>query len=277
MKNYWRGVVVSICLVAATIVGIKNLKIEIPGEVASNVTINQQEEDKTKDLEENNSENQQDKEDNEEDNKEESKEDSSKSDTTSDEESSSSEGSKNSIASSNEVSINETGASNTGNTSSIGESNPAPVEVEDQHVNANKELTCTLSISCETILNNMDKLNSSKINYVPSNGIIYGERTVVFNEGESVFDVLLRETKRNRIHRAFRNTPAYSSNYIEGINNLYEFDCGELSGWMYSVNGWYPNYGCSRYELKNGDKIEWKYTCDLGRDLGQYWVEESEN
>ena len=65
----------------------------------------------------------------------------------------------------------------------------------------------------------------------------------------------------------------YNSHYIEGINNLYEFDCGELSGWMYSVNGWYPNYGCSRYQVQDGDVIEWHYTCDLGEDLGQYWIE----
>ena len=36
----------------------------------------------------------------------------------------------------------------------------------------------------------------------------------------------------------------------------------------YSVNGWFPNYGCSRYQLKNGDVVEWCYTCDLGEDLG---------
>lgn len=36
----------------------------------------------------------------------------------------------------------------------------------------------------------------------------------------------------------------------------------------YAVNGWFPNYGCSRYQLKNGDVVEWCYTCDLGEDLG---------
>ncbi len=60
----------------------------------------------------------------------------------------------------------------------------------------------------------------------------------------------------------------YNSAYIEGINNLYEFDCGSLSGWMYKVNEWFPNYGCSRYELKNGDDVVWCYTCDLGYDVG---------
>ncbi len=28
--------------------------------------------------------------------------------------------------------------------------------------------------------------------------------------------------------------------YVEGINNIYEFSCGEQSGWMYEVNGVYP-------------------------------------
>lgn len=70
---------------------------------------------------------------------------------------------------------------------------------------------------------------------------------------------------------AATNTPIYNSAYIEGIGNLYEFDCGELSGWMYKVNGWFPNYGCSRYRLKSGDRVEWVYTCDLGRDVGGYY------
>ena len=40
---------------------------------------------------------------------------------------------------------------------------------------------------------------------------------------------------------------------------------------MYEVNGRYPNYGCSRYRLKNGDAVNWRYTCDLGRDVGCGW------
>ena len=39
---------------------------------------------------------------------------------------------------------------------------------------------------------------------------------------------------------------------------------------MYKVNGVFPNYGCSKYTLKNGDVVEWVYTCDLGRDVGGY-------
>ena len=49
---------------------------------------------------------------------------------------------------------------------------------------------------------------------------------------------------------------------------MYEFDAGELSGWMYRVNGVFPNKGCSAYTLSDGDVVEWLYTCDLGKDIG---------
>lgn len=129
-------------------------------------------------------------------------------------------------------------------------------------------LTCTLSVSCATILKNKDKLDPEKLEILPNDGVIFAEKTVVFYEGESVFNLLSREMKKNKIHMEFVNTPVYNSAYIEGIANFYEFDCGELSGWMYKVNGIFPNYGCSRYKLKKGDKVEWVYTCDLGADVG---------
>ena len=147
---------------------------------------------------------------------------------------------------------------------------PEPVEWQDTKIDKKKELTITLSVSAATILDNLNIFNEDKLEVLPQDGVIYAAKKVVFYEGESVFDVLLREMKANKIHMEFNMTPIYNSNYIEGINNIYEFDCGELSGWMYKVNGWFPNYGSSRYALKDGDIVEWVYTCDLGRDVGGY-------
>ncbi len=144
---------------------------------------------------------------------------------------------------------------------------PMPVEPEDAIV-SEEELHCTLSISCASILDNMDKCKKNKQELVPEDGWILPPTEVTFYAGESVFQVLKRTCKQKGIHMEFENTPIYNSAYIEGINNLYEFNVGELSGWMYSVNGWYPNYGCSRYGLKDGDIVEWRYTCDLGFDVG---------
>lgn len=133
---------------------------------------------------------------------------------------------------------------------------------------AKKTLTAALTIRCDTVLNNMDKLRANRNPPIPPNGIIVSAKTVTFTEGESVFAVLQREARSTGIHMETMNNPLYNSAYIKGINNLYEFDFGELSGWMYKVNGWFPNYGCSQYTLKQGDVIEWVYTCDLGNDVG---------
>ena len=151
---------------------------------------------------------------------------------------------------------------------------PKPVEWNEKGNEVDKSKVggyCTLSITCKTLLKPENKkvaISNGKGDMIPSDGVIYKTKKVKFYKNESVFDVLLRETKANKIHMEYVMTPAYNSNYIEGIHNLYEFDGGELSGWMYSVNGWFPNYGCSRYKLKDGDSIKWVYTCDLGRDVG---------
>lgn len=132
-----------------------------------------------------------------------------------------------------------------------------------------KQPTCTIEIRCDTILNNMADLTPGKEGNVPANGTILATSTVAFNEGDTVFEVLVAACRAAEIQMEYTFSALYGSNYIEGINNLYEFDCGEESGWMYKVNGWFPNYGCSKYELSDGDVIVWCYTCKgLGADVG---------
>lgn len=131
-----------------------------------------------------------------------------------------------------------------------------------------QELFCTLSVSCSAALGHLDKLAPSNAKLIPKDGIIFPAQQVTFFEDETVFQVLQREMKKNKIHMEFVNTPIYHSVYIEGIHNLYEGDCGELSGWIYRVNGVLPGYSCSQYTLAAGDVVEILYTCDSGRDIG---------
>ncbi len=137
----------------------------------------------------------------------------------------------------------------------------APPEAESEPLP--QALTCTLSVRCDAVLDNMDMLKPGKAELIPEGGIIFSQRQVSFSEGESVFDVLLRELRNSKIHFEFVSTPMYNSIYIEGIGNLYEFDCGDYSGWLYTVNGVQPTYGCSQYMIENGDKIEFIYSCNL--------------
>ena len=128
--------------------------------------------------------------------------------------------------------------------------------------------TVTIEIRCDNILANIGNLSSGKEIYVPQNGVILTTSTVAFNEGDTVYDILDRACAAAGIQMEASWTPAYNSYYIEGINNLYQFDCGELSGWTYKVNGWVPNYGASSYTVQDGDTIVWDFTCDGGRDTG---------
>lgn len=129
--------------------------------------------------------------------------------------------------------------------------------------------SCTIEIRCDTILSNRQDLRPGLDVYVPDSGTILPTTTVTFTEGETVFDVLKRICDARGIQIECSYTPMYGSYYVEGINHLYEFDCGQQSGWMYKVNGWFPNYGCSSYKLEAGDTIVWAYTCKgLGTDVG---------
>ena len=128
--------------------------------------------------------------------------------------------------------------------------------------------TCTLEIRCDTLLKNLDKLSSGKAELVPEDGILLEKTTVSFESGDSVFDVLRRCLREQNVHFEYVDAKAYGSIYIEGIGNLYEFDCGEQSGWLYFVNGISPGLGCSGYTVANGDEIVFAYTCDMGADLG---------
>lgn len=134
-----------------------------------------------------------------------------------------------------------------------------------------REITVQVSIRCDTLSEDMSKLEDAALkDYVPKDGVILPVTDVTIKEGESAYDALSRICKEKEIHLEASYTPAYDSYYVEGINYLYEFDAGRLSGWMFRLNGAFPGRGCSEAILQEGDLAEFLYTCDLGRDIGGY-------
>lgn len=134
--------------------------------------------------------------------------------------------------------------------------------------------TVTISIDAKTLLDaaHYDKLQRvlQSEQYVPKDGVILAPTQYeIVRDGETVFDILQRAVREFKIHMEVQGADEniYDSVYIEGIHHLYEFSAGNLSGWVYQVNGVAPNVGASQYEVKPGDVIRWRYTVDLGRDL----------
>ncbi len=125
--------------------------------------------------------------------------------------------------------------------------------------------SCTLSVRCDNAIA-ADTLPPETAAILPADGVLLADTAVAFSEGETVFDVLMRAARAAGLHLEFEKTPLYGGVYVEGIGNLYAFDGGELSGWVYAVNGDFPAVSASAYTLADGDTVEWMYTCDLGRD-----------
>lgn len=113
----------------------------------------------------------------------------------------------------------------------------------------------TMTIRCDTIVGK----DSSP--YVPANGIILDTTGFEIESGETVYDILTEAARKYNIQLQA------NGGYIAGIAYLYEYDYGDLSGWIYHVNGDTPFVMCSDYKLSDGDVIEWLYTCELGNDL----------
>ena len=118
--------------------------------------------------------------------------------------------------------------------------------------------TVTMTIRCDTV---PDK----SAEHIPDDGVILDVSTFEIEEGDTVYDVLLEATAKNKIHLETGGNS--DSAYVEGISNIYEFDFGDLSGWMYFVNGESPSVSCGEYVLSDDDAIQWLYTCDIGKDL----------
>lgn len=129
--------------------------------------------------------------------------------------------------------------------------------------------TCAISIDCSTILDNMDKLKRGKEGLIPSDGILLAKTEVQYEEGDTVFTMLKRELKSRKMHYDFEGSG--SAAYLTGLCNIYEFDCGKLSGWEFAVNGSFPSVGMGVYKLSPGDSVALIYTCDLGDDIGNHY------
>lgn len=131
--------------------------------------------------------------------------------------------------------------------------------------NRPEENICYVSITCKTAIAS-GELSDSMLSVLPEDGVILLEYKTDFEEGDTVFDVAAKVVKENKIHMEHTGTAKVP--YIEGVANLYEFDCGPLSGWMYQVNGWFPSFSMGQFDVEPGDHIEIIYTCDLGDDVG---------
>lgn len=161
-----------------------------------------------------------------------------------------------------EQSAGQQGASGTSSSSAHGgaAASSAPSASSSQAGQGDEKTTFTLSITCHTALAS-GSLKDTVRKLLPADGVLLSAGNMAFTAGENAFDVFLRECRRRRI------AVASTGSYIQSIGGLAEKDCGDLSGWMCRVNGVFVDRSLKEYVLRDGDRVEWLYTCNLGKDL----------
>jgi hypothetical protein len=101
-----------------------------------------------------------------------------------------------------------------------------------------------------------DKL-SCTLSIVTHAETIIDSKTVSFAEGESVLDILIKAVQEAKLQLEYTGTGATA--YVQGINDLYEFDEGPESGWVYTVNGEEIMESAGTYKPLDGDTLIWQY------------------
>ncbi len=118
----------------------------------------------------------------------------------------------------------------------------------------------TLSIRCDRAVGLAEGA------HLPENGQLLPPTAMPIRPGDTVFTLLTEAAQAFGIH--LESSGSAGMRYVQGMGNLYEFGCGDLSGWLYAVNGATPSVGCDQYLPGDGDVIEWAYSLDMGGDLG---------
>ena len=133
------------------------------------------------------------------------------------------------------------------------------IEKTEDYYSGNDEIVgeavnCDLAIYCNTV--------AGKKDFIPEDGIILERTTIKIAKGKTAIDQITAAARQYQIQLDIKG------GFVTGINYLYEKDFGDVSGWMYRVNGEYASVSAPEYVLSDGDFVEWLYTTDLGADIG---------
>ncbi len=134
---------------------------------------------------------------------------------------------------------------------------------KDTTANSGAVATCTVIINCEKALAQSDNLSVE----LPNDGIILSIDEYEFHEGDTAFDVFRNAMEENDILFEYSDNMG-GGKMVDGINNLYNGDCGDLSGWMFIINDEMSMENSDSVTVKAGDKLVFAYSCDCGEDLG---------
>lgn len=124
---------------------------------------------------------------------------------------------------------------------------------------------CYVTIDCHNALS-AASLSPDKKELQPEDGIILNKAAVPVTEGMTAMDAFEKACKDAKLQ--FEYGTFSSMKYVDGVNNLYSKDCGDLSGWFFFYNGESPSVGMENLKVEKDAQILIIYSCDMGADAG---------
>lgn len=120
---------------------------------------------------------------------------------------------------------------------------------------------CTIEIRCDSLLRHWDTLTDAVKKKVPKDGVILAKTKVRMTASDTAYSILEKVCKAKGIALDAEYGNVFATEYVKGIQHLYEKEAGDTSGWLYRVNRKQPDRGASNYHLQAGDEVEWYYSC----------------
>lgn len=129
------------------------------------------------------------------------------------------------------------------------------------------DITVTVLAECAAALDNMESIDErvNTADVIPADGVVIAYCEASLPEGATAYDALTLAARQQKV-RVDGSGTVYGV-YVSAIGHIAEFGFGDMSGWLYSVNGEYPEVSCGEYRLHDGDAVEFHYTCSYGAGM----------
>lgn len=129
-------------------------------------------------------------------------------------------------------------------------------------------ISCTFTINASVAAKN-EELNKDVAALLKDDGMLANAKSITVKKGTNAGDAFKAFCKENNI--VLNSEDGEYGLFVKGIGGLDGGACGELSYWLFKVNGEFSDVGADSVTVNEGDAFEWVFTCNGGSDVGYKW------
>ena len=122
---------------------------------------------------------------------------------------------------------------------------------------AGEQITCTVGVSVQPALDNLDMMKEESLALLPENGWMLEPVEMTVSEGTTCLEVLQWACQEADIPVVTSGEPAF----VESIGGLNNGDGGDMSGWTYTLSGEQLMVSAAVQEVQEGDELVFSFVC----------------